>query len=299
MPKCIYSFLALFFVTVSTASISQAKDVQLTHNGLVLNGRLEVAPSKTLEDGVILMLHGTLAHHAMETISGLQDVLTERDFSTLAISLGFGINDRRGMYDCTIPATHQYRDALTELGAWVKWLKQQGAKQITLFAHSRGGAQAALYMSENPDPVVKHSVLLAPSTWDKDKASAGFKTTHNAELNERLQQARALSDSGKGMIMMKGVGVLYCAGADVSAQSFLSYYQPDPRFDTPTLLPQISIPTLVIAGELDEVVKGLPKRIEPLINESLSLQVVEGAGHFFLDLFGEDVADYMEEFLAN
>ena len=59
------------------------------------------------------------------------------------------------------------------------------------------------------------------------------------------------------------------------------------------------MPVLVIAGGKDNVVKGLPEAVEPMANGKLiSFSLVDDADHFFLDLFAEDVADVMEEFLS-
>jgi pimeloyl-ACP methyl ester carboxylesterase len=94
------------------------------------------------------------------------------------------------------------------------------------------------------------------------------------------------------------VGFLHCREARVSAPAFLSYYAPEPRRDTPGLLPDIAKPTLVIAGSADTTVTGLPERLAGYLDGNTKLAVVEDADHFFRDLFTEDVADAIEQFLA-
>ena len=50
---------------------------------------------------------------------------------------------------------------------------------------------------------------------------------------------------------------------------------------------------------MDNVVKGFPEAVELMANgKPISFSVVDDTDHFFLDLFAEDVADEMEEFLS-
>jgi len=291
-------FLVLVSALVSGARHLQAEPVKLPYKGINLVGEFVVADDRKPSDNVILLLHGTLAHLGMETIKGLQGVLTERGYNTLSINLSFSLDNRTGMYECAVPHRHIYDDAVDELTVWMDWLAAKGIKDITLFGHSRGGGQAALFGSGKGHELVKHLVLMAPATWNAEKVTNGFERAHGRPLAEALEEARAQVDSGKGDALMKGLGILYCPGADVTTDSFLSYYEPSTRFDTPTLLPQIPQPVLVIAAGRDQVVPDVAARVKPLANgDSLSLVVVEDADHFFLDLFAEDVADAIEEFL--
>jgi len=289
--------LLLIFAATSTSS---AEDISLRSGGLELNGRLEVADGKSLTDGVILMVHGTLAHNAMETIQGLQDVLAEREINTLAITLSLGVSDRKGMYDCAKTHRHGHTDALDEIALWLDWLKAKGAKNVTLFGHSRGGNQAAWFAAERQHELLRQLALLAPATWNAERAAKGFKKNHGRDLAAVIKEAQALVDQGKGDQPMKGTGVLYCPGADVTPDSFLSYYLPDEHFDSPTLLKKIKQPVVVIAGGRDTVVAGLAERVEPMADgKNLRFVLIDDADHFFLDLMAEDVADAIEELLAS
>ena len=60
---------------------------------------------------------------------------------------------------------------------------------------------------------------------------------------------------------------------------------------------KVAVPVLVIAGSKDRVVDNLEESVAPLANDKLKFLLVEGAGHFFLDLYMEDVADAVDEFL--
>jgi len=291
--------LAIAVAWFVTGGRLQAEPVSLPYKGISLVGEFVVAPNQQATDSVVLILHGTLAHLGMETIAGLQNVLTERGHNTLSINLGFGVNNRTGMYDCAIPHRHRYDDALGELAAWVNWLVARGIQDITLLGHSRGGAQAALFGAQPGQAQVKRLVLLAPALWDAEKAATAFEQNHGRPLAEALTEARTLAHAGKGNEVMKGIGLLYCRGADATADSFLSYYDPDPRFDTAALLPGIHRPVLVVAAGQDQVVPDVARKVRPLMHgDQRQLVVVEGAGHFFRDLYAEDVADAIDIFLG-
>ncbi len=100
--------------------------------------------------------------------------------------------------------------------------------------------------------------------------------------------------------MMTDIGFLYCQGASVSAETFMSYYRPDPRVHTPNLIPKIESPVLVIVGSEDEVVTGLEEAVAPLVESGAAqMTVVDGADHFFLDFYAEDAADAVDEFIMS
>lgn len=295
--KHIISCFVILAALATGAIQAQSETVNLPYNGLDLVGEHVVAEGNKPTDKTILMLHGTLAHLGMETMTGLQDVLSERGYNSLSINLSFGLDKRTGMYDCAVPHRHLYGDAVLELAAWLDWLASKGIADVTLFGHSRGGAQAALFGATNNHALIKRLVLLAPATWSLDRAASGFKRSHGRDLQDVLAEARALVKNGKGAEYMKRAGILYCPGADVTADSFLSYYVPNPIFDTPSLLPKIKRPVLVVTGGQDTVVPDITTRVKPLVSDGqITLVTVDDAGHFFLDLYAEDVADAIEEF---
>mgnify|MGYP000088196677 CR=1 FL=1 len=292
---------SILLISVLFGSFSaQAEDVGMTNaDGLALSANLELADGKNLADGVVLLTHGTLAHGKMEIIVALQEALKDRGISSLAPTLSLGLANRTGMYDCAVPATHKHGDAMDEIGLWLDWLKGQGVKDVVLAGHSRGGNQTAWFASRNPDPVVSKVVLIAPATYDAKKAAKGFEKNHKRPLKDAMNEAQALLDAGKGDTMLKGMGVLYCPGADVTADSFVSYYRVDDRMHTPNLMGLIAKPVLVVAGSEDTVVEGLIPATQPLVDAGkVELVVVDGAGHFFRDLYIDDVADAMETFIA-
>ena len=293
MKNLILIIFTLFFTQ------AHAEEVTLTHSGLTLNANLVKSSDDWTKGPVVLMTHGTLAHNGMEIMQGLQAMFAERSISSLAINLSLGLDDRHGMYDCKVPHTHHHTDALDEIGAWVNWLKAQGIESLSLLGHSRGGNQTAWFAAERLDPSIMHVFLIAPATWSADYAAKDYDRQYGKPLASALQAAEMLVVEGKAGMMMKPVDFIYCKETQATAEAFISYYAPDERRDTPTLISQIKAPVTVFAGSEDEVVVGLIEKTEPLADDqNINLIVIEGADHFFRDLYSEEIADAVEEILS-
>ncbi|MEZ5535913.1 MAG: hypothetical protein R3F02_09830 [Thiolinea sp.] len=61
---------------------ANADEVLLEHNGIKLRADLNLADEKTLADGVVLMLHGTLAHNRMEIVSTVSELLNDAGYTS-------------------------------------------------------------------------------------------------------------------------------------------------------------------------------------------------------------------------
>jgi len=287
-------------ILLITPPVMAETDVQTSWNGMLLNANMMISDGGKISDDVVLITHGTLGHGGMETIQAFQTAFQERGRNSLAITLSLGVSNRTGMYDCSAKQTHLHTGALDEIQVWVNWLKTKGVKNITLMGHSRGGNQTAWFAATRLDPIVDKVVLLAPMVWDKNAAIASYKKQYGVELAKPLKRAQTLVKQGKADQFMENTGLLYCPNATVTAATFLSYYQPNPKFNTPALLPSIKRPVLVVAGDKDNVVKGLINAVRPLSNgKQLSLKVIEGSNHFFLDFYTDDAADVIDDFLGS
>jgi len=290
----------LVILVLLWGGIIQAEEVKLQRGDLTLNANLEKAPDNWPAGPVVLLTHGTLAHNGMEIITTLQQLLLENGVSSLALNLGLGLNDRHGMYDCNTPHTHHHTDALDEIGQWLAWLKEQGVEDMVLLGHSRGGNQTAWFAAERDDPVIKKVVLVAPQTWNKDEDAAGYEKRYGKPLAPVLAQANDLVAKKKGDSMLEKVDFIYCAGASATASAVVSYYNPDPRLDTVYLLPKIGKPVLVFVGSEDKVIVGLAEKVAPVAEKStVELVVMDGADHYFRDLYAEDLVDQVIEFIGD
>ena len=281
---------------LTMAHLAYADELTLPYKGITLNANLELAAGKTIADGVILITHAGLAHRGMELYVYLQRLFKERGYNTLAINLSLGLNNRHGMYDCQVTHRHRYTDAADEIGAWVDWLQKQGVKRVVLLGHSRGGAETALYAAEQDNPVVQAVVLLAPDTRETNDAAA-YQRSYKKPLAPLLEKAQKLVKEGQGGTVLEHTDLLYCPDTSVTADTFVSYYGPDPRLDTAYLIPKIRKPTLVVIAGSDEVVFN-DQKFAPLADGTrVQIKLIEGAGHFFRDLNADDAVDVISVFL--
>jgi len=298
--RCRMLFLAglCIILTWSTAAQSAGREVLLPYGRIDLVGRLDLAPGKTLADGVVLMLHGTTAHGEMGIMRQFSGLFNENGLNTLAINFSLNESRRRGMFDCARPSSHRAEDALPEIGAWLDWLKGQGAGGVVLFGFSRGGHQAAWFDAERPHALVKSMVLLAPVAANDFALPERYQARFKAPIAPVLAKARKLAQAGKGGARLEKIGFLNCDAATATAASFLSYYDLPARNDTPELLKRTRTPALVLVAGSDEIARDSEQRLGPLMDGArLRMKVVAGADHFFRDLFGEDAMEAIMEHL--
>jgi len=275
-----------------------AEEVTLPHGGLTLNANLETAGTDWKQGPVVLMTHGTLAHGRMEIMEGLQAALKDRGISSLSITLSLGLDKRRGMYDCATPHRHKHTDAVDEIGAWLGWLRSQGVAKVALLGHSRGGNQTARFAATHTDAPITAVILVAPQTWDQAYATEDYQKRYGKELGPLVKRARQLEVEGKGDTLLAHLDFVYCPDTSATAAAFVSYYAVDGRMDTPRLIPEIKVPVLVVAGSEDDTVKGLVEKVQPLADEQrVKLTVIDGADHFFRDLYADEVADAVQALL--
>lgn len=294
--KCRQWLAALIMSTASFAAT--AAEVTQQHNGIRLNANLELADGKDFADGMVLIMHGMMGHNRMELVEASQQLLLENDLSSLAINISLDIDNRHGFFDCAWPQRHEQQDAIVELALWVNWLRNKGATQVALMAHSRGSNQAMIYAAEQIDPEITHLILLAPGADDVKKSYQErygpiFDATV-ARMNERI----AL---GKGEEMVSNIDFWFCPKADVTPNSYISYYGEDSKFrQFYKYLPAISIPTLVVTGTQDERFPNISKQVSPYVdNQRLFLVEIENAGHFFRDLNIDEAIEALIEFIAH
>ena len=275
---------------------SSAEEVTQKYNGLTLNANLEKAPGSTLEEGVVLVLHGPLAHNRMEIIENIQRALAENGRNSLAINLSLAVDNRHGFYDCTIPHRHTQEDSLDEISAWVDWLRQQGVADIVLLGHSRGANQVMVYSATHRDPEVKQLILLAPGTAEIKKA---YQVRYGYDIEKLVSEAREMVAANKANELMEQTDFGICPQSDVSAKTFLSYYADDVPFNNfDEFLPRLNRPTLITTGSMDERFPNTEEKIAPYVDGKMIHHTeIEGAGHFFRDFNIDEAMEAAVEFL--
>jgi pimeloyl-ACP methyl ester carboxylesterase len=130
---------------------------------------------------------------------------------------------------------------------------------------------------------VRKIVLLAPTFATSVEQAEIYKRSFGHDLAAEIEEAR------KNPLARRTVDFLTCKQAPVLNATFLDGYNEMP----PRLAARTGHPTLVIVAGKDEVVpdltKNLPSDIKPV--------VIDGADHFFHDLYGEEAADAIAKFV--
>ena len=301
--QSIVRFILISVLTIGIGIDSPAigEEVTQTFGNRTLNGMLALADGKVISDGIILITHSLIQHNGREPIPYVQDLLKERGYSSLAINYSLEIDNRHGPFDCMAPHRHTLDRSLEEIGAWVKWLKEKGARELILFGHSYGGNEIARYAANNDEDAIKGVVLLGPGTADHRMWSpGGYKIRYGKELTNILEHAELLVAAGKGDTLMENVDFLYCPRATVSAASFVSYYRVPPERLLPNLMKAAKKPTLFIAAGEDNRLPDLNRLVKPFVDgDRTRLVIIEGAGHFFLDLHSDDAVERTIEFFRD
>jgi len=279
MRKSLCLALSLLALVPGVAS---AEPVQIKPSLLRLNGNLEMPAGKTATDGIVVILHGTLSWHGQETIVALQKNLKARGVGSLAITLSLGVDDRQRTRRCDVKHDYALAGAKREVGLWLEWLKGQNAKFVDLLGFSRGGAQVAAFAPEFQD--VRRVVLLAPAFATSVEQAEIYKRAFGHDLAAEIEEAR------KAPLQQRTVDFLTCKQAPVLNATFLDGYNEMP----PRLASRTGHPTLVIVAGKDEVVPDLAGKLP----SDMKPVVIDGADHFFHDLYGEEVADAIAKFLA-
>ena len=276
--------LAVGFTSVSV----HAQEITIEANDLQINAQLNIASQSITDGPLVLLVHGTLAHNDMEIIANLQTLLEDESLNSLAINLSLGMDDRHGMYDCAVPHQHHHEDAMAEIALWIEWLKEQGVTQVLIAGHSRGGSQVAAY-NQNPDPVVLGQVLVAPATWSAQAMAESYHRRYQKHFSDLIKVAQQQPADGW---MPQPTDFIYCNQApQVKAASFLSYYNPPQTLNTPDLLVEGGLHTVILAGSEDQVVRDLPAQLEAREFSNVEFILVDGADHYFRDLYSDDILD--------
>ncbi len=276
-----------------------SEEVTIKHSDLTLNANLESPESEQSASQVILILHGLLGHNQGAIVRTFQAGFLKNGWTSLAPNLSLGIGDRHGNFDCATPHRYRLIDAVDELGAWMTWLKARGVRRVILVGHSLAANQVMAFASARGDPSIAGIILLAPSTQGYKRVVSIYETRYGVELEPLLSRARELVGNGQGDTLLKPVDFIFCPQTAVGAASFFDYYgEGNSVRDLPAMLQKVETPIMIIAASKDDRQPDLIERVTPFVDDKrVYLSIVDGAGHFFRDLFDDKALDYAVDFI--
>lgn len=295
----VLALAALSFATFSAPAA--AEEVTLEDLGLELTANLETIPSKSLKsEPIVLLVHDSLGHGRMELMAALQDGLRDLGLESLAITLGLGLDKRHGMFDCALEQDHRHEDAVEEIAAWVRWLKEKGATAITIAGHGRGANQVALYAINKLDKAVKRVVLISPLMQTEAKAEAEYRARFGRSLRQELAKAEELVANEAGNHLVDVPGFLNCNKVQVTAGAFANYYGANEKFKTTNLLQSIKIPVLIAEGDADPGLAEIKvAEADFAAFKTVTVTVIPGADQEFRDLGADELAKKIKEFIGH
>ncbi len=285
-------FYLLVCIALILSLSANANPVQISFQGLKLNANYEKTDNKSKP--FYLILHGTWSWQGAELPSSFQQLLTEEDYGSLAITLSLNQNNRTGPLDCKNVIKDLHQQAYEELHHWYQFLTNKGYNKIVLVAHSRGGAQAAEYIKDYPKDKISQLVLIAPMTFDKKLVYKYYQKKYQQDLSQLVKKAAAFKDQ---KWLMKHTDVLYCKKATVTAGSFLSYYGDGIERDTPTIIQHLKLPVRVYLGSEDSISIQFTKEIKSKkLHKNTVIKTIDGSDHFFRDLYLDEIVEDVLEY---
>jgi pimeloyl-ACP methyl ester carboxylesterase len=296
---CVKRWLTVFLAASITTGV-HAEAVSHEYLGLTVVGNLELAAAKSLkDDGAVLLVHDSLAHHTDPTITKLQSALLSKGQNSVAISLSLGMNQRKGSFDCTQEHDHRHGDASDEIVAWVEWLQAKGTGRVSIVGHGRGATQAALSAAERQDMGVSRLILANPPQVALLATGARYQEQFGEPLTPVLEQARKLVEDGEGDTLLNVPGFLSCTKARATAAAFVDYYGGDNRQDITSLLPELKQQTLVVVAGQEATAPEFEKTLSLFaVPGRLAFHTVPGADRGFSGISGDDLADLVVRFVT-
>ncbi len=293
----------IFFYALTIILLTQtalAFEVVLPFRGIKLLGNLEIAPKRSIQDGVIVMLHDSLLTHNHDTMNLLQTQLAEKGYNTLAITLSLSFTNRTSNLTCADSQLHKHTDALYELRAWHEWLINHRAGPLVLLGHGRGANQAVWYSMDALNDFRKNDIVglitLAPMSFYPETISQGFSQQYGLDLADEYDWIE------KSVGMVRDHAFLNCESTNFHSTSFTSYYQNDVRKHTPWLLSKSVIPSLVLLAQKDEIEPSLAHEMlnnpnRQTIWENSLILGIPNANHDFQDDALKQVVFTIDKFM--
>ncbi len=225
-----------------------------TADGVTLDGIFcapaeDATPSGPVD--AVLLVHGSGGNFYRGTTKAMAADLSAQGYACLAINTKghdtVWLNQADGQYHGN--ANEILDNSRLDLKAGVDWLWERGYRRIALLGHSMGAVKVAYYAAAEQDPRVATVIPVSPVrlsyTYYMESEAA-------EEFQANIQRADEMEAEDRALDLM---AVKFPIPQMFSAASYLDKHGPAERYNLVTLAPRITVPMLIIAGELETHVR--------------------------------------------
>ncbi len=193
-----------------------------------------------------------------------------------------------------------FKESESDIQGAIDYLKSLGKTKFILLGHSLGASKVVNYLvSKNKEKIIS-SILLAPT----DMVSWAETDPKN---NEYLQKAKELLSKGKNEELV--ASQCWLDKTPLSAQTYPSITEAGTKVDIYGIkndnapLGKITIPTLIVYGDIDIGITMVDKTVEKYIekvnkikNENTKICIIKNASHSF-KMYEDELALTVENFI--
>lgn len=241
---------------------------------------------------VVIVLHGFLQTNRYLTLTNLIEAAVEKEYSVLAPIDTLGINKRKVSSPCQSTHKHTMFESLDEIHQWMQWLKRKGHNNVILIGHSFGSVKAIAYIDKYGDSsqIPKVNKVIGLSLIDTEFVP-DLKRREQDRKNARKRLERKDNDTHTYRLS-------YCHIYRAPAKAFLSYadWTSDKILSTLKNITK-NVEVVSILGSNDKrVPENWPAKQR---DAGATINIVEGANHFFGGSQQIDLLDLLDEVLGN
>jgi alpha-beta hydrolase superfamily lysophospholipase len=279
-----------------------------TGDGLILQGLLYAPDNQT--DKAYLHIHGMAGNfYENRFLDSMAREITDAGYTF------FSANNRGHDYIADIPiagsdekfkqignAYEKFEECIFDIKAGIDFLEKCGYKNIVLCGHSLGSVKVVYYVAKTQDKRIEKLILMSPPdmVWIAEKSK---------EYKEIFMGAQKMISEGSGDELMP---VKVRGGYHLSANTCLDLGARGNPVDVfnvydetaPSVLKDITIPTLAFLGEKDDVTMSPQSEALRIIKQKamnapkFDTDIIEGATHCYFereDAMAKKIIDWLNQ----
>lgn len=244
----------------------------------------------------VVIVHGGLAGHPARQVGAPRfaaERLAAKGFTVISPMTRHSRNEFRTKFE----------DVAYDIEAAVDALEARGITDIVLAGHSMGSVRISHYQATTQDPRVKALVHFAPTAdmGGEDGIASSLIPDYDAKVKlaqETVQRGGSninLQSSATQEEIENNSGIINAVGGYFyTAEAFLSHWGPDAKSRNSDIMPENTVPILMMAGSLDGAVpEGRMARLKALSTKSPKVDFIryDNVNHFFEGVWDQSVED--------